>query len=70
MKKINFTDVNPLSKKELFLVKKEIINTIKKKDFILGQNVINFEKKFYSMSNSRYAVGCANGNDALILALK
>ena len=29
MKNINFTDVNPLSKKELFLVKKEIINTIK-----------------------------------------
>ena len=32
MKKINYTDVNPLSKKEAFLVKKEIINTIKKKE--------------------------------------
>ena len=70
MKKINFTDVNPLSKKESFLVKKEILNTIEKKDFILGQNVIKFEKKFSNMSNSRYAVGCANGTDALILALK
>tara|TARA_Y100000310_G_scaffold293618_1_gene323321 strand:- start:4191 stop:5348 length:1158 start_codon:yes stop_codon:yes gene_type:complete len=70
VKKVNFTDVNPLSKKEAFLVKKEIINTIKKKDFILGQNVIKFEKRFSDMSNSRYAIGCANGTDALILALK
>ena len=70
MKNINFTDVNPLSKKESFLVKKEIIKTIKKRDFILGQNVIKFEKKFSKTSNSKYAVGCANGTDALILALK
>ena len=70
MKKINFTDVNPLSKKEALLVEKEIINTIKKKDFILGQNVTKFEKTFSNMVNSRYAIGCANGTDALILALK
>ena len=70
MKKINFTNVNPLSKKESFSVNKEIINTIKKKDFILGKNVIKFEKKFSKMSNSKYAIGCANGTDALILALK
>ena len=70
MKKINFTDVDPLSNKESFLVKKEIINTIKKKDFILGQNVSKFEKKFSLMSNSNFSIGCANGTDALILALK
>jgi len=70
VKKINFTDVNPLSKKEAFLVEKEILSTIKKKDFILGQNVAKFEKIFSNMSNSKYAIGCANGTDALILALK
>ena len=70
MKKVNFTDVNPLSKKESFLIKKEILSTIKKKDFILGKNVNRFEKKFSNMANSRYAIGCANGTDALILAIK
>jgi len=70
MKKIKFTDVNPLSKKEELLVRKEILNTVKKKDFILGENVERFERKFSNMANSKYAVGCANGTDALILALK
>mgnify|MGYP001231282762 FL=1 len=70
MKKINFTDVNPLSNRESFLIKNEIINTIKNKDFILGQNVSKFEKKFSKMSNSNFSIGCANGTDALILALK
>ena len=51
-------------------INKSILDTVKKKDFILGHNVNKFEKKFSILSKSKYAVGCATGTDALILALK
>jgi len=36
----------------------------------LGSNVKKFEDKFSKLSNSKYAIGCATGTDALILSLK
>ena len=42
----------------------------KKSDFILGQSVRKFEINFANFTNSKFAVGCANGTDALYLALK
>ena len=59
-----------MSKSQLISIEKKIKNTIKKKDFILGDNVNKFEKKFSFLSNSKYSLGCASGTDALILALK
>ena len=70
IKKINFTDVNPFKNKVQEAINKSILSTIKNKDFILGKNVKKFEKKFSQLSNSKYAVGCATGTDALILSLK
>ena len=67
---MRFTDVNPFTKKQQKQINKSIISTVKKGDFILGKNVGKFEKKFSAMSNSSYAIGCATGTDALILALK
>tara|TARA_B100000929_G_scaffold183175_1_gene145072 strand:+ start:6436 stop:7563 length:1128 start_codon:yes stop_codon:yes gene_type:complete len=67
---MKFTDVNPFTKKQQNQINKSIISTIKKGDFILGNNVRKFEKKFSTMSNSKHAIGCATGTDALILALK
>ena len=67
---MKFTDVNPFNKKIQKRINKSILDTVKKKDFILGHNVKKFEKKFSSLSKSKYAVGCATGTDALILALK
>ena len=67
---MKFTDVNPFNKKIQKKINKSILNTVKKKDFILGNNVNKFEKKFSNLSKSKYAVGCATGTDALILALK
>ena len=67
---MKFTDVNPFNKKIQKRINKSIIDTVKKKDFILGNNVNKFEKKFSNLSKSKYAVGCATGTDALILALK
>jgi dTDP-4-amino-4,6-dideoxygalactose transaminase len=49
---------------------KELRKTFKKGDFILGNKVREFEKKFAIYTNAKYAIGCANGTDALLLALK
>ncbi len=67
---MKFTDVNPITSFQQNKITKSIISTIRKGDFILGKNVEKFEKKFSKLSNSKYAVGCATGTDALLLALK
>ena len=67
---MKFTDVNPLTNSQQNKITKSIISTIRKGDFILGKNVKKFEKKFSKLSNSKYAVGCATGTDALLLGLK
>ena len=47
-----------------------IKKTFKKGDFIQGEHTKSFEKNFSKFINVKYSVGCANGTDALILALK
>jgi len=39
-------------------------------NFILGKEVIEFERKFAILSQTRYAIGVSNGLDALVLCLK
>jgi dTDP-4-amino-4,6-dideoxygalactose transaminase len=41
-----------------------------KGSYILGENLDNFEKDFASYLDIKYAIGVANGTDALFLALK
>ena len=48
----------------------DIKRIINKNNFILGSYVYKFEKKFAKFCNSKYAISCANGTDALTLALK
>ncbi|MBD1140713.1 DegT/DnrJ/EryC1/StrS family aminotransferase [Pelagibacterales bacterium SAG-MED39] len=48
----------------------DIKKTFKKGDFIQGEHTKSFEKNFSKFVNAKYSVGCANGTDALILALK
>ena len=67
---MKFTDVNPFNKKIQKDINKSVLKTINKKDFILGENVRKFERKFSKISNTKYAVGCATGTDALLLSLK
>jgi len=67
---INFTNINPISIKEISNIKKDISDVINKKNFILGKEVKIFEKIFCKISKSKFGVGCASGTDALILALK
>ena len=70
IKKIKFTDVNPLKPRDSSIIKKEIFNTIKTKNFILGRDVKKFENNFSKLSQIKYSASCASGTDALILALK
>ena len=44
--------------------------TLDKSDFIQGKNVTTFENDFAKFTGSNYAISCANGTDALIIALK
>ena len=69
VKVINFSEVNPISNKQNLIIKNQIFSTIKKKDFILGKSVNEFEKEFSKLSKIKYSVGCASGTDALILSL-
>ena len=69
-KAIEFTNVNPISKKDTYLIKNEINKIINDNDFILGKSVKKFENNFSKLSQNTYSVGCASGTDALILALK
>ena len=67
---IKFLDI----KKQDKSIEKNIINNIKKvinkNNYILGDFVHKFEKSFASFCNAKYAIGCANGTDALTIALK
>ena len=52
IKNINFTDVNPLSKKDQTNINSQILKIIKKKKFILSEEVSVFEKRFSKISKS------------------
>ena len=67
--KINFTEVNPINSKDTSIIKKEILKTIDKKDFILGDSVKKFETNFAKINKTKFSVGCGNGTDALTLSL-
>ena len=49
---------------------KELKKHFKKNDFILGDSVKKFENNFSKYTKSKFSVGCANGTDALYLAIK
>ena len=47
-----------------------IQNVLNNTSFIMGKELKEFEKEFAQFCNIKYAIGVANGSDALILALK
>ncbi len=67
---IKFLDINKSDK----IIKDKIIIDIKKiinkTNFILGKEVDLFEKAFAKYCGAKYSIGCANGTDALTIALK
>ena len=68
--KIDFNNIYNQDKVLLPKIYKNIKKIIKKSNFILGDEVKNFEKNFARFTKTKYCVGCANGSDALYLALK
>ncbi len=67
---IKFLDLYNQDKKLHKIIISKIGRLFKKGDFILGREVDLFEKKFRDFCGAKYAIGCANGTDALTLALK
>ncbi len=68
--KIKFNDIFEQDKNLHAYIMQEIKNIIKKSDFILGNEVKKFEKKLSNFVGSKYCISCANGSDALYLAIK
>jgi len=48
----------------------EIVGTLQKCDFIMGQNVDKFEEEFAAYCNVKYGIGCDSGTSALELVLR
>ena len=67
---IKFFDLYKQDKNIHKAIFKDIKKLFKRGDFILGEEVIKFEKNFANFCNSKYAISCANGTDALTIALK
>ena len=67
---IKFLDLFNQDKNLHLSMIRDIKKTFKNGDFILGDNVSKFENKFSDFCNSKFAIGCANGTDALTIALK
>ena len=66
---IKFYSIKKSDKKIESKIIKSKKNVIKKNNFILGQEVKNFEKLFSYFCNSKYSIGCSNGTDAITLSL-
>mgnify|MGYP006097833883 FL=1 len=70
MSHIKFLDIYNQDKKIFKKILANISRAIKNNKFILTKEVSEFEKKFAKYCNTKYAIGVANGTDALYLALK
>jgi len=66
---IKFYDLQKQDKNLHSKIIRKFKNIIKKTNFILGKEVEVFEKNFAKFVGAKYSVGCANGTDALTLAL-
>jgi len=51
-------------------IDKAIYETINTSSFIGGEKVVNFEKAFSDYHGSKFCVSCANGTDALEIAIE
>lgn len=66
---MKFLDIFKQDHKLLRNINKDIMKSIKKTDFIMGEEVSNFEKIFAKYCGTSYAISCANGTDALYIAI-
>jgi len=66
---IPFADLRAQHKQIKVEIKNAVSRVIQRGDFILGEDVVLFEKEFAKFCQSRYAVGVSSGTAALFLAL-
>ena len=67
---MKFLDIYNQDKNIISFILKDIKKVIRNTNFILGKEVDFFEKNFAKYCNSKFALGCGNGTDALYLAIK
>lgn len=68
--KIDFNNIYYQDKIIFKKITHGIKQIIKTNQFILGKEVRKFEKNFSEFTKTKFCVGCANGSDALYLAIK
>ena len=66
MQFINLKDQYKLYKKEIDTAISEVLAT---NQYVMGSQVLSFEKKLSKFTGARYAITCSSGTDALLLAL-
>ena len=67
--KMNFFDIDLQYQKYKKQLDLNIFKTLKSTQFILGKEVLKFEKQIAKISNTKYAVGTSSGTDSLLIAL-
>lgn len=67
---IDYFNIYKQDKNLLKKIKNDFDKIIKSSSFILGSYVNKFEKTFSNYTGSKYVVSCANGTDAIFLAIK
>ena len=68
--KVPFNDLNRIHKPIKKTVMSKLDHTIDKSEFILSNSVLDFEKNFAKYTNSKYAISCSSGTDAIELILR
>ncbi|MEN3013167.1 MAG: DegT/DnrJ/EryC1/StrS family aminotransferase [Endomicrobiia bacterium] len=68
--KVPFINLSATEKSINNIIKRKILQVIKRKDFILGKEVKQFEENFSKYIGCKYTVGVASGSAALFLSLK
>jgi dTDP-4-amino-4,6-dideoxygalactose transaminase len=68
--KVQLLDLNAQYEPIMDEIRAEMDKVIKNHQYILGPTVKEFEDDMQNYLNVKHAIGCANGTDALVLALK
>ena len=67
---IKIFDLKEQYKKFGKLIDRKVINILSSGNYILGENVKLFEEKTKKYLNTKYAISCNSGTDALVLSLR
>ncbi|HMV44801.1 MAG TPA: DegT/DnrJ/EryC1/StrS family aminotransferase [Leptospiraceae bacterium] len=67
--KLNFNDLKTQYNRIKVDLDKSIQNVLEKQNFIMGEEIEILEKKLSQFTGAKYSISCANGTDALQIAL-